>query len=149
MMRLQESLLFRSGMEKGVLCRILLSLFLCLVCPRCISSQEVGYPEKINFFYPTPIDWSGNNHLGKEYERLMSVYNTHEAFRERKLITYPDDHILLFERSKETEDILLRFNVRDGKTFYVSACCPFRSIYTNLYYGEKDKLSGEIELESV
>ncbi len=33
----------------------------------------------------------------------------------KELITYPDDHILLFERSMETEDILLRFNVRDEK----------------------------------
>ena len=45
------------------------------------GSQEVGYPEAINFFHHVPVDWSANSALFGEYVKLMSLYNEYPAAR--------------------------------------------------------------------
>ena len=60
------------------------------------SSQEVGYPEPINFFNYVPVDWMANASLRSEYKLLVAVYNTHDALRSGSLKTYPDENVLVF-----------------------------------------------------
>ncbi|MCC8093889.1 MAG: alpha-amylase [Tannerellaceae bacterium] len=100
--------------KRGSMAAFVISAFM-PGCPMIYSSQEVGYPDKINFFYPTPIDWSMNQSLREEYKRLMAVYHTHEPLRRGELHTYPDDHILLFERRQQDRSYLIAVNVRNDQ----------------------------------
>lgn len=77
------------------------------------SSQEVGYPEQIDFFRYCPVDWSSKNDLRKEYEALMRLYNESPAIRKGAICEYPDCHVSLFEKTSGTERFLIAVNVRD------------------------------------
>ncbi len=115
-------------------------------CPMIYSSQEVGYSEKINFFYPTPVNWSMNNPLRKEYERLIGIYNANEVLRKGAMNTYPDDNILLFERTGNGKNYLIAVNVRDEQKSMTVPSSLFAKSYTNLYTGNSGKLSEQITL---
>ena len=43
------------------------------------GSQEVGYPEPINFFKYVPVNWQANSALREEYKKIISIYNEHPA----------------------------------------------------------------------
>ena len=79
------------------------------------GSQEVGYPHRIDFFRYVPVDWSSNNALRKEYEKLMQLYNEYPAIRKGSLITYPDEDVLVFEKYDEKDRFLILVNVRNSK----------------------------------
>ena len=79
------------------------------------SSQEVGYPEPINFFNYVPVDWMANASLRSEYKLLVAVYNTHDALRSGSLKTYPDENVLVFEREKGNDHVLVFVNLRNEK----------------------------------
>ncbi len=76
------------------------------------GSQEVGHPERIDFFRYCPVDWSANPALRAEYRTLMSLYNGHPAIRKGTCIAYPDSNVLLFEKQAEGERFLIAVNVR-------------------------------------
>lgn len=131
--------------ERGSMSAFVISVFM-PGCPMIYSSQEVGYPDKINFFYPTRIDWSKNNTLRKEYEQLISIYNNHETLRRGGLNTYPDDNILLFERTGGKNNFVIAVNVRNEQQRVSLPETLSNKTYTNLYSGEKGKLTHEILL---
>ena len=76
------------------------------------GSQEVGHPERIDFFHYCAIDWAANSTLRKEYETLMALYNAHPAIRKGTLKEYPDADVLLFEKQDGKERFLIAVNVR-------------------------------------
>ena len=76
------------------------------------GSQEVGYPEAINFFHYVPVDWSSNPALRAEYARLMHLYNTRPALRKGEAIPCPNEDCILFEKRLGDEQILVMANVR-------------------------------------
>lgn len=77
------------------------------------GSQEVGYPDAINFFHYVPVDWMANAELYQEYRRLMALYNEHPAIRKGTLKTYPNADVLLFEKQEGKDRVLVAVNVRD------------------------------------
>lgn len=77
------------------------------------GSQEVGYPDPINFFEYVPVDWSSNSALRDEYKKIMSLYNCHPAIRKGAMEKYPDDDVLLFVKRSSDENILVAINVRN------------------------------------
>lgn len=77
------------------------------------GSQEVGYPDAINFFRYVPVDWMANAELYQEYRRLMALYNEHPAIRKGTLKTYPNADVLLFEKQEGKDRVLVAVNVRD------------------------------------
>ncbi len=79
------------------------------------GSQEVGYPEPINFFRYVPVDWTAKPEIYKEYEELIELYNEHPALRKGTLITYPDKDVLVFEKTDAAERFLVLVNVRNGQ----------------------------------
>lgn len=76
------------------------------------GSQEVGYPEAINFFHYVPVDWKSNPALRAEYARLMHLYNTRPALRKGEAIPTPDEDCILVEKRLGDEQILVMANVR-------------------------------------
>jgi hypothetical protein len=86
------------------------------------NSQEVGYPGTINFFHYIPVDWQANPWLNKEYTDLIAVFKTHPAIRKGAVTPFPDDDVLIFERSCAEERILVLDNLRqERKTVPVPA----------------------------
>ena len=76
------------------------------------GSQEVGYPEPINFFKYVPVNWTAKPEIYQEYQSLLDLYNTHPALRKGKLTAWPDKDVLVFEKSDNDERFLILVNVR-------------------------------------
>ena len=82
------------------------------------GSQEVGYPEPINFFKYVPVDWTAKPEIYREYKTLIGLYNEHPALRKGKMTAYPDKDVLVFEKTDSAERFLVAVNVRNAeKTF--------------------------------
>ena len=77
------------------------------------GSQEVGYPEPINFFKYVPVNWTAKPEIYQEYQALLDQYNTHPALRKGKLTAWPDKDVLIFEKSDNDERFLILVNVRN------------------------------------
>ena len=77
------------------------------------SSQEVSYPEPINFFKYVPVDWTANSAIYQEYKELIELYNEHPALRKGKMRAWPDDDVLIFEKEDAEESFLIMVNVRN------------------------------------
>ena len=77
------------------------------------GSQEVGYPEPINFFKYVPVDWTAKPEIYKEYEELIELYNEHPALRKGTMTAYPDNDVLAFEKLDAAERFLVLVNVRN------------------------------------
>ncbi|MBR1410293.1 MAG: alpha-amylase [Prevotella sp.] len=80
------------------------------------GSQEVGYPEPINFFKYVPVDWTAKPEIYKEYEELIELYNEHPALRKGTMTAYPDKDVLVFEKSDAAERFLVLVNVRNAQS---------------------------------
>lgn len=77
------------------------------------GSQEVGYPEAINFFRYVPVDWKANSDLYREYQHLMRLYNEYPAIRKGGMKAFPNPDVLLFEKQDGEERVLVVVNVRN------------------------------------
>ena len=77
------------------------------------GSQEVGYPEPINFFKYVAVDWNAKPEIYKEYQQLIGLYNDYPALRKGSMLAWPDDDILLFEKKDGDEQFLVAVNVRN------------------------------------
>ena len=81
------------------------------------GSQEVGYPETINFFKYVNVDWNANPALREEYKKLIAIYNNHPALRSSgKVIPFDDDenNVLCVDRVLNNDNVLVLVNVRDA-----------------------------------
>lgn len=79
------------------------------------GSQEVGYPNAINFFHYVPVDWTANSALYEEYEDLIELYNDHPALRKGQLETWPAQDVLVFQKTLGKEKFLVMVNVRNAE----------------------------------
>lgn len=82
------------------------------------GSQEVGYPEPINFFKFVPVDWTAKPEIYKEHKKLIELYLEHPALRKGTMKAYPDKDVLVFEKTlKDQSDssahFLILVNVRN------------------------------------
>ena len=80
------------------------------------GSQEVGYPETINFFKYVPVNWNANPELRAEYKKLIAIYNDHPALRSSgKVIPFDDDenNVLVVDRVLNNDNVLVIVNVRN------------------------------------
>ena len=80
------------------------------------GSQEVGYPEPINFFKYVPVDWTVKPEIYKEYKELIGLYNEHPALRKGTMTAYPDKDVLVFEKTDAAERFLILVNVRNASS---------------------------------
>jgi hypothetical protein len=78
------------------------------------GSQEVGYPEPINFFKYVPVDWTVNPQIYQEYQKLINIYNASASIRDGNINAYPHKDVLAFKRTKDADHILVLVNLRDS-----------------------------------
>ena len=114
------------------------------------GSQEVGYPETINFFHYVPVDWNANSALREEYKKLVAVYNNHPALRSSgKVNAFDDDqnNVLCVDRVLNNDNVLVVVNVRDGvNSIDVPPMWQGKTV-TNLMTGEQTELNTSIKLQ--
>ena len=113
------------------------------------GSQEVGYPETINFFHYVPVNWNANSQLREEYKKLVSIYNEHPALRSSGKVTQYDDdqnNVLCVDRVLNNDNVLVMVNVRkDPHNVEVPSMWASRPVI-NLMTGEEVILSTNITL---
>ena len=84
------------------------------------GSQEVGYPEPINFFKYVPVDWTAKPEIYQEYKHLIGLYNEYPALRKGTTKAWPDNDVLIFERTDSEKRFLIAVNVRnESKTISI------------------------------
>ena len=82
--------------------------------PLIYDGQEVGCPVKLPLFSPSPINWTLNPDMLKQYKLLMQVRATHSALRTGDLEPYPDNDVVAFKRQTSTDQILVFVNTRNA-----------------------------------
>lgn len=131
--------------DRGAMAAFVLSSYL-HGGPLIYGSQEVGYPERINFFNYCPMDWAANPALRKEFEQLMRLYNEYPAIRKGSLKAYPGCNALSFEKGAAGERILILVNVRDAKQAIALPEDWKNHPCTNLWTNVQESWAGSIEL---
>lgn len=114
------------------------------------GSQEVGYPEPINFFKYVPINWDANPGMRDEYKKLIAVYNDHPALRSSgKVIPYDDDenNVLCVDRVLNNDNVLVLVNVRDTPNSTDVPVMWSNQSVTNLMTGEPIQLNRRVTLK--
>ncbi len=101
------------GGKDGSMSAFVISSFMGGV-PLIYNGQEVGCPVKLPFFSKSPIDWTTNPNMLKEYKRLLSVRAAHSVLRYGALTNYSDSNIAAFKRSNTSEEILVIANTRNS-----------------------------------
>jgi len=114
------------------------------------GSQEVGYPETINFFHYVPVNWNANPELREEYKQLVTIYNEHAALHSSGKVTPFDDdenNVLCVERVLNNDNVLVMVNVRDKEcAIGLPGMWSGRDV-TDLLTGEKVHLDRRISLQ--
>ena len=114
------------------------------------GSQEVGYPEPINFFKYVPVNWNANPSMRDEYKKLIAIYNEHPALRSSgKVIPFDDDenNVLIVDRVLNNDNVLVMVNVRDAAhNVELPAMWALKTV-KNLVTGEDMQLTKHITLQ--
>lgn len=114
------------------------------------GSQEVGYPETINFFHYVPVNWNANSSMREEYKRLIAVYNDHPALRNSgKVIPFDDDqnNVLCVDRVLNNDNVLVVVNVRNAPHSIETPPMWSGVTVTDLMTGNRTELGNRISLQ--
>jgi len=112
------------------------------------GSQEVAYPEKINFFNYVPVDWNSNPAVLATYKKLISIYKSNPAISKGELVTFPDDNVLAFEKSNSGQEFLVLVNVRNSKQSLKSIPWQWQNTSVHdMMTGKKVMLGKSLDLE--
>ena len=114
------------------------------------GSQEVGYPETINFFKYVPVNWNANGALREEYKKLVAIYNDHPALRSSGKVTAFDDdqnNVLCVDRVLNNDNVLVVVNVRNAPHVIDVPSMWVGKETVNLMTGEPLDLGQQITLQ--
>ena len=114
------------------------------------GSQEVGYPETINFFKYVPVNWAANPELRNEYKKLIAIYNEHPSLRSSGKMTQSDDdenNVLCVDRVLNNDNVLVIVNVRNAENSIELPAMWANRTATNLMTGEPMELSSRLTLK--
>ncbi len=111
------------------------------------GSQEVGYPEPINFFKYVAVDWMAKPEIYQEYKKLISLYNDHAALRKGNMKAWPADDVLIFEKSLDGDRFLVMVSVRNSENAASIPAEWTEGEHQDLMTGKPVELSDTITLE--
>jgi len=86
--------------------------------PLIYSSQEVGYPNAINFFNNVAVDYTANPDMVAAYKKILAFRAAHEAVKTGTLTQFNDNNIVAFEKKSGTDDVVILVNVRNSAQTY-------------------------------
>lgn len=81
--------------------------------PLIYNGQEVGCPVKLPILSCSPINWTTNPDMVKEYKELMQLRLSHTALRTGDLECYPDSNVVNVERQVSGDELLIFVNTRN------------------------------------
>lgn len=133
------------GGKAGSLSAFVITAFMGGV-PLIYNGQEVGCSVKLPFFSRSPIDWTTNPDMWREYKRLMALRAAHPALRTGDLETYSNADMAAFKRKSGTDEVLVIANTRSAvKTFAVPAALN-NSTWKDASSGAQATLQGNLTL---
>ncbi|HZX57694.1 MAG TPA: hypothetical protein VFE54_03180, partial [Mucilaginibacter sp.] len=86
--------------------------------PLIYSSQEVGYPNAINFFNNVTVDYTANPDMVAAYKKILAFRAAHEAIKTGALTAYTDNDIVAFEKKSAADDVVVLVNTRNSTINY-------------------------------
>ena len=78
--------------------------------PLIYDSQEVGYPNAINFFNVVPVNYNSNPAMVAAYKNILAFRAAHPAIKTGTLTAYGDATVVAFEKKSGTDDVLVIVN---------------------------------------
>lgn len=109
------------GSKQGALSAFVVAAYMGGV-PLIYSSQEVGYPNEINFFNNVPVDYTANPDMVAAYKQILTFRAANEAVKTGTLTQFPDANVVAFEKVSGSDDIVVIANTRNSiQTYTVPA----------------------------
>lgn len=134
------------GGKQGALAAFVLAAYMGGV-PLIYSSQEVGYPNTINFFNNVAVDYTANPDMVAAYKQILAFRAAHEAVKVGTLTQYTDANIAAFEKTSGSDDVLILVNTRNSaETFNVPAALQ-NTTWKNGFTGTPVTLSTQYTLQ--
>ena len=116
--------------KQGALAAFVLAAYMGGV-PLIYSSQEVGYPNAINFFNNVPVDYTANPAMVAAYKQILAFRAANEAVKTGTLTAYSDANIVAFEKTSGTNDVVILVNARNSATTYTVPAALQNIAFTN------------------
>jgi len=115
--------------------------------PLIYDSQEVGYPNKINFFTNVPVDYSANPDMVAAYKQIIAFRQAHEAIKTGQLTAYSDPDVVAFEKKSGSDDVLIIVNSRNSVINYTVPAALQNTIWTNGFNNTGLTLTTQLSLQ--
>jgi glycosidase len=132
--------------KQGALAAFVLAAYMGGV-PLIYSSQEVGYPNAINFFNNVTVDYTANPDMVAAYKQIIAFRSAHEAVKTGTLSSYPDNHIIAFEKVVGTDDALILVNVENAAESYAVPAALQGSSWKDGFTGNAMLLSDSLSFQ--
>jgi glycosidase len=116
--------------------------------PLIYNGQEVACSVKLPFFSRSPINWTTNPAIFKQYQRIMSIRAAHPALRTGDIteLSDSDDEVVAFQRKSATDEVLVLVNTQaSAKTFQLPTSLV-KTIWKNAFTGETVTLKTALDL---
>lgn len=112
------------------------------------NGQEVGYPNRLEFFSRTPIDWrAADPAVLAEYKKLVGFYHNSEAVRKGVLASYSSEDVVAFTKTLGSERVLVLANLRNEAVNYAPPANLAQSQWKNAFDDSSVKIGSQIGLQ--
>jgi len=132
------------GGKQGALAAFVIAAYMDGV-PLIYSSQEVGYPNAINFFNTVPVDYTANPDMVAAYKKILAFRAAHQAIKTGVLTAYTDPGIVAFEKVSGTDDVVTLVNATNNTVSY-SVPASIQGAWTDGLAGSSVTLSTQLSL---
>ena len=116
--------------------------------PLIYSSQEVGYPNAINFFNNVPVDYTANPDMVAAYKQILAFRAAHEAVKTGTLTDYSDNNFSAFEKTSGSDDVLILVNTKNSTETYNIPAALQGTTWTNGFTGGIVSLSATLNFNA-
>jgi glycosidase len=135
------------GGEQGSLAAFIVAAYMKGV-PMIHNGQEIGYPERLEFFSRTPIEWNAaDGDMLPKYKKIISFYNSSEAIRRGELKDLSSNDVVVFTREVGDEKILVFSNLRNKAVNYTVPSELTQTSWEDAFSGANFTVEKEIALE--
>jgi glycosidase len=114
--------------------------------PLIYNGQEVACSVKLPFFSRSPIDWTTNPDIFKQYKTLMSLRAAHSALRTGDLVSYADNDVAAFKRKSGTDEVLVVVNTRAAAKSFIIPAALQNTVWQDAVSGAKVQLDSPLSL---
>jgi len=111
--------------------------------PLIYDSQEVGYPNAINFFTNVPVDYAANQDMVAAYKKILAFRSSNEAVKTGTLTAYNTTDLVIYEKTAGTNDVLVMVNTSNRTIGYSLPAALQNTSWTDATTGAAVTLNGQ------